>query len=372
METKLNIKEEQTLDILMNEENISDEILQQLESDEELLHTLRDAQMLRSAIMDKDINVESKLKEFHTKHETSRYSRNKRKSWLIYTYTTVATIAAVMLIVFLMHSPEKPYNEKGSLLVFEAKEQPVESVTLQTKSGKSINIKDKTKNIIKPIAIPKEVSSSKDNEIMILAVPYGESFDITLPDGTIAYMHPGSQLIFPSSFNNSERIVELQGEAYFQVVKDTNHPFIVKTGTLETIVLGTEFDVTAYDDRPINVTLVNGSVNVVTNNHKLKLAPGEQATVDENTSINAKNVDVSQYTMWRDGYLFYDNMTLEDIMRSIGKIYNHSVVFYNKEQLHIRMRFIAERNKGIENILNTLNSINRIHASISDGVIIIK
>lgn len=378
MEDNSNKIEEQALDILANEENISNDIIQQLEDNIELLDTLRDAQMMRSIVTGNNIHVdiEARLSDFHSKHAMGkqRKVRKHEKYSTYYIYTAIAAAAATILCFFMLYHSEKPAMENASVIVFEAEKQPTECVTLKTQSGKIININDRQTSRNKAYSTPvtEETNAGNNIEIMVLAVPYGESFDITLPDGTVAYVHPGSQLTFPSSFNDGKRTVRLNGEAYFKVAKDPQHPFVVKTEKFETVVLGTEFDVTAYSDQPAKITLITGSVNVRTSTENLKLTPGEQASVGENFSISVENTDVSEYTMWRDGYLYYDNMTLEDIMRSIGKTYNLSVAFYNKEHLGLRMRFIAERHSSIESILNTLNNMNKIQASVSNGVIIVK
>jgi ferric-dicitrate binding protein FerR (iron transport regulator) len=106
---------------------------------------------------------------------------------------------------------------------------------------------------------------------MTLSVPFGKSTDITLPDGSIVYLHPGSRLVFPVTFEGDQRVVKLEGEAYFKVAKDASHPFVVMTEHFETTVLGTEFNIKTGNSEQgtaAELTLVSGSVAFKSNSLK--------------------------------------------------------------------------------------------------------
>ena len=164
----------------------------------------------------------------------------------------------------------------------------------------------------------------------------------------------------------------LDGEAYFKVTKDATRPFVVMTDETETTVLGTEFNVKTGTGARTEITLITGSVALRLNHRKpiiagedgqemIILKPGQQAVHDaQNVDLRINQVDVQPYEFWRDGYLYYDNVELKDIMEAIGKNFNMTVEFRNTEAMHYKMRFITERNNGIEAALDMMNRMKKV------------
>ena len=145
---------------------------------------------------------------------------------------------------------------------------------LEEKDGTKINVQKE--HITYENAIDNKKSALIYNELVI---PRGGEFSLTLSDGTVVYLNAESKLRFPVQFDGNNRIVELEGEGYFQVVHDENAPFVVKTAGMNVQVLGTEFNVSAYtEDTVIQTTLVSGSVRVSSNDSDktVVLKPGEQ------------------------------------------------------------------------------------------------
>lgn len=154
----------------------------------------------------------------------------------------------------------------------------------------------------------------------ILSVPRGGQFTIVLPDGSRVWLNSASKLRYPTAFSGGQRLVELEGQGYFDVRKDAEHPFIVKTKTLDVEVLGTGFDVMAYpDERSMNTTLVEGAVRV----KDVMLKPGQQARMEYSTGcIYVEPADIQQVTAWKTGFFEFDNANLADIMRQASRWYD--------------------------------------------------
>ena len=170
-----------------------------------------------------------------------------------------------------------------------------------------------------------EEQSGKSNELVI---PRGGENTVILADGTTVHLNAGSKLTYPVRFAGKRRIVRLEGEAYFDVAGDENHPFVVQTHLGEITVLGTEFNVNAYADTPVcYTTLVHGKVKFSTlNAETVTLSPGEQAVVFANSSTKRK-VDLEEYVGWVDGMYIFNDRPLGDIMKTFERWYDIQVYY---------------------------------------------
>ena len=158
-----------------------------------------------------------------------------------------------------------------------------------------------------------------------LSTPRGQLFKIVLPDGTKVWMNANSSLSYPSKFIGAERSVELHGEAYFEVTKNPNQPFIVKTAQQEIKVLGTHLYINAYDNEPITkTTLVEGKIEVQHHHQKMLLTPNQQA-LTKGAILNKKNVDALEYITWREGYFTFHNASPNEIMQQLARWYDLNV-----------------------------------------------
>lgn len=162
-----------------------------------------------------------------------------------------------------------------------------------------------------------------------LTVPRGGQFNIVLPDGSRVWMNAASSMRYPTAFNGNSRVVELQGQAYFEVAHDAHKPFSVKVNDLEVQVLGTRFDVMAYaDEKSINTTLLEGLVNVKNGAMEQQLRPGQQAIVNPATgNMVVRAVDVDQVIAWKTGFFEFDNASLDDILRQLARWYDIDISY---------------------------------------------
>lgn len=206
-----------------------------------------------------------------------------------------------------------------------------------------------------------QISYSGTNDKIIyntLSNPRGSRvINLLLSDDSKVWLNSGSSLRYPTAFIGNEREVEITGEAYFEVTHNTAMPFKVKKGNNEIKVLGTHFNVNAYDDEPdIKVTLLEGVVNVNSVNASIKLKPGEQAQINSSGEISMnKEVNVNEVIAWKEGFFEFENMQLPDIMRQIARWYDVQVVYElpnNKKQFGGRI----SRNLSLTGVLNLLET----------------
>lgn len=168
------------------------------------------------------------------------------------------------------------------------------------------------------------INNSKDSW-SVLTAPKGEKAQFILPDGSKGYLNSGSTLRYKNNFNK-ERIVQLEGEGFFDVMKDKKHPFIVQTPVLSVTALGTRFDVCAYnDEETIRTTLESGRIKIgISQSDKFWiLKPGEQNIYNRNTDISTVNmVNTDLYVSWKENILRFDNAGFIDIVKKMERWYD--------------------------------------------------
>ena len=195
-----------------------------------------------------------------------------------------------------------------------------------------------------------------------LIVPEGTEYSLQLSDGTNVHLNAGSTLVFPSTFDNASRVVELSGEAYFEVTH-SGVPFIVKSNVMNVKVLGTTFNMTAYPGDPTaTTTLLTGKVAVTchtpsdTLGQTTVLTPGLQACfhVQENI-LKVDSVDTAERIAWTRGEFAFEDVELGRIMTIIGRSFALDVVFDNPELKDIKCFISIQRDKGYNEILKILH-----------------
>ena len=164
-----------------------------------------------------------------------------------------------------------------------------------------------------------------------IATPRGGQFQVVLPDGTEVWLNAASSLKYPTSFNSSERRVELTGEAYFEVAHDKARPFrVISANNQEVEVLGTHFNINSYkEEREIKTTLLEGSVKVsqlVTHSTKI-LIPGQQAISTTGSAVLVKDADLREVVAWKNGEFVFNDQTLQTIMHQIARWYDVDIEY---------------------------------------------
>ncbi|MFC4211251.1 FecR family protein [Pedobacter lithocola] len=154
-----------------------------------------------------------------------------------------------------------------------------------------------------------------------IETPLGGQYQINLPDGTKVWLNSGTKLTFPDRFTDAKRKVELSGEAYFEVAKDKNHPFLVSSNAQQVEVLGTHFNVNSYSNEPfVKTTLLEGSVKVFNSISEKTIVPGEQITW-RNNYFDVEQIDPSIAIDWKNGEFRFKDEGLESILRKLSRWY---------------------------------------------------
>jgi ferric-dicitrate binding protein FerR (iron transport regulator) len=188
-----------------------------------------------------------------------------------------------------------------------------------------------------------------------IEVPLGQMSNVRLPDGTTVQLNSGSNLKYSGDFSSGERMVSLEGEAYFDVAKDKSHPFVINTPFLDFKVYGTSFNIQAYsDETEINTTLVEGSLGILGKSGKeyLKLSPGENANYDKETKeIKVGEVNLDMYTSWKEGMINFRNEKLQDVALKMERWYNVEIRISNQQLANELYFGTIMKNKPIDQIL---------------------
>ena len=285
----------------------------------------------------------------------------------------LAMAASIALVLFLYFGKKHHHLDvpEGAVVAYEAEaENSQSSVTLQKGDEEPMTVASNQASCAKVNAIGATANATTAVR-NILTTPANATAEVTLADGTVVMVNAGSKLVYPQTFSGSTREVELQGEAYFKVPHDVKHPFIVKANVISTKVLGTEFNVRYYSSKDVHVTLLQGSVAVSTSSSTKRLKPGEDAVLYGGV-LSVRAVDTMEYTAWKDGEFYFDNETLLNIAKEIGKWYQVSVIFQNPAKMHTRIFFAAPRDGGIEELLEVLNSLNKAKFTYHDGQVVIE
>lgn len=208
-----------------------------------------------------------------------------------------------------------------------------------------------------------------------LTTPVGGEYSLVLSDGTKVFLNADSELKYPVEFSDGKRIVDLKGEAYFEVHKDSLRPFIVRMNGAEVTVLGTSFNVNTYgDDGQIYTTLVNGSVRVssVKNGQEEILKPGMQSVMNVQSGLlTVRKVDVEPYVAWREGRFVFRAMTLDLIMRQLQRWYDFEVFYQNSELKDYEFRGVIKRDMDLDKVLSVIKATTNVDFEVKGKVITI-
>ncbi len=203
-----------------------------------------------------------------------------------------------------------------------------------------------------------------------ISTPKGGQYQIALPDGTMVWLNAASSLKFPSSFTGNDRLVSLTGEAYFEVAKDKKKPFKVQTEQQEVEVLGTHFNINAYDDEGVvKTTLIEGSVKVkLPSNKSALLKPGEQSLVSNDIKVN--QVDANSAIDWKQGLFWFNDESIYSIMRQFSRWYNIEVE-YRGDVRNVRFGGQVSRMKNLAQVLRIMELTKSIQFRVEGNKIIV-
>ena len=217
-----------------------------------------------------------------------------------------------------------------------------------------------------------------------IATPKGGEYQLILPDGSKVWLNAASSLRYPTAFSGKERVVELRGEAYFEVAHLTTKeghvsmPFRVhvmpadKGGEgMDVQVLGTHFNVMAYaDEQSINTTLLEGSVKLSKGDKEALIRPGEQAKLKEDNGFKVVQVDTEEAVAWKNGLFRFNEATIEEVMRQVSRWYDMEVVYVNGAPKDL-FRGEIYRNVSVSKVLKVLEA-SGVHFTVEGKKILVQ
>lgn len=206
-----------------------------------------------------------------------------------------------------------------------------------------------------------------------LATPRARQYRLTLPDGTKIWLNASSSIRYPIAFTGKERRVTITGEVYMEVAKDAGRPFIVTTRHSDITVLGTHFNIMAYEDEPaVNTTLLEGSVKISIPGKQTAtiIKPGEQASVgNEGDDIKVKKVNAANIAAWINGFLSLKDCSVQEFMNQLSRWYDVDIEYAGKAPQQ-RFGGLINRNTSLSDILSVLDT-GGIHTKLEGKKIIV-
>ena len=301
----------------------------------------------------------------------------------------VSGVAAACLILFAVTRfiPHEPVPEKTILDLAQVKSGSPKA-TLIFDNGKKIQLNAddtfeiKIKNTIvkdgENTGLKYELSDSLSTretdetvEYNTLVVSRGGEYILTLSDGTKVWLNSETELKYPVRFTGNTREVSVKGEAYFEVKRDTLHPFIVHTPYSDTKVLGTSFNVSAYEDETTTaITLVSGKVEVYYQHEKCILKPGWQAVAkNKSGTLETREVDVADYVSWKDGMFEFNDMPLEQLVSQLSRWYDVDFFFANSKIRNFKFTGAIKRSNTLLFMLEFIEKTSNVYFKVNGNVI---
>ncbi|WP_316794413.1 FecR family protein [Pedobacter frigoris] len=272
------------------------------------------------------------------------YATNKpANSWQWIKYAAAASVVLMLSVtLFLMLNPRTnnnrltasandvdPGGNKAILTLANGKKIVLDDASkgqISTQTGINITKTADGQVVYNVTGDENTISEPTQNTI---STPNGGQYTIVLSDGTKVKLNAASSLTFPNSFMKSDRVVELKGEAYFEVAKQTGKRFQVLSEGQTVEVLGTHFNINAYtNEEKIKTTLLEGSVKVLLGQNNMMISPGQQVLADRtSTSLSKKDIDPEKEVAWINDQFFFDNDNLKSVMREVSRWYDVDIVY---------------------------------------------
>ena len=316
----------------------------------------------------------AELKQQIQPDQTDKNSNKKRKP--IKLWLRISAAAAAIFIIVSIGLVLQNQNQNVKNVFHNDIPAGMNSATLTLDNGKKIILSNANSGqlasesgiLITKSADGEVIYSIKNqtenaaNKSHTLSTVNGQTYRLQLPDQSKVWLNAASSIKFPASFAGiKNRKVELTGEAYFEISKDKEHPFIVKTTQQEVQVLGTHFNINSYEDKHnTSTTLLEGSVKI-TNEHKKQqlLKPGETALVNNKENILVSPADIKSAMAWKNGDFRFNEERIDEIMLKISRWYDIEVTYHgpiSKEKFSGKI----SRNKNISEVLNMLSYSNAV------------
>lgn len=225
-----------------------------------------------------------------------------------------------------------------------------------------------------------QANSTKEILYNTVTTPRGGQYALTLPDGTKVWLNAASSLRYPVTASNEKRVVELTGEAYFEVATVQRSqgkgkiPFIVSVEGMEVEVLGTHFNIMSYGEEPaLQTTLLEGAVRVTHKDMSVLLEPGQQVQLPKSGNLYmSESVDLKQVMAWKNGYFRFNDTNVTTIMNQLGRWYDFTAVYENDKVKELDFGGIVSRKDQIQEMLELMELTGAVHFDVEGRTILVK
>lgn len=364
--------------IMPDEQRLLDSWMKEKEEHKQLFERLRkDTRFAEEYGIFREVDTTRAWETFRVKNGLGRQRR--MTTWIKY----VAVIALPLLVagVWLLYprGGEQSIPVAQNTKIVKREVSPVLEVV---GGGKVILEKEKDKMIEAGRGVDVQQSSgmlvysdsvvSEYVDTNVLRIPKGGEFKLQLADGTRVYLNSATDLRYPVAFTGPERRVYLKGEAYFEVAKDVEHPFIVVTDDVQVRVYGTSFNVNTLGADGVRTVLVEGKVGIRGQDldREYVLKPNEFAFYDRNSrDMKIETVDPDLYTLWRKGIFVFERETLENIMNTLSLWYDMEVFFQSESAKQLHFSGHMKRYEQIEDILHAITDATGVVFTINDRTV---
>ncbi|WP_127125612.1 FecR family protein [Pseudoflavitalea rhizosphaerae] len=323
--------------------------------------------------------LESKLNELQQFDENAAWNKmiaagkwepvNKKKVHRLFSQRWQYAAAAVLFLAIgsgVYYLVAKTDSTEQPVAVVENTEiLPGKNQAILTIGDSVINLSDQKTGIVtagNAITYNDGEKIAKSNKLITLSTPRGGQFQAVLPDGSKVWLNAASSIEFPSKFSSKERAVKVSGEVYFEVAQNQQAPFMVMAGNTTVQVLGTSFNINAYnDERVVRTTLVNGSVRVLpleANGRNVILKPGQQAVSSDNGEITGVfSPELANILAWKNGFFSFDKADIETVMRQMERWYDIKVQ-YRGTIPTVKLNGDLDRQIPLSDVLKYLSRLN--------------
>ncbi|RHR80898.1 FecR family protein [Odoribacter sp. AF15-53] len=243
-----------------------------------------------------------------------------------------------------------------------------EARDLKEQDGTSIKVSETGK-----LSYEKERANASAKAVMNrVEVPRGGEFSLVLEDGTQVWLNAESELRYPIHFMGKERVVYLKGEAYFNVVKNSDAAFLVQVDEFTVKVYGTEFNVNAYEADRVETVLTQGSVSMRCGDEEVMLKPNQKgAYFKSDGAMRVEDVNVLSYVAWKNGDFIFKDESLESIMNKLARWYDLDVFYQNKELKEIRLSGNLKRYKDVQDLFNAFEKISEARIKVDGRTVVV-
>ena len=255
--------------------------------------------------------------------------------------------AAVILIAIVGYRSFIAESETSSYNLFTATEEETGCILINSDGSMEVIIREE-------LNLRDEAYQGKDH--YTIETPSGKNLRVILPDSSQVLLNAHSRLSYTQK---KERHATLEGEAYFEVRKDKEHPFVVQAGTARACVLGTSFNIRHYEQEQIHITLLTGSLAIeseATNNPEI-MKPGDDASLQEDGQFIIQKKGETSRPMWTSGYFSFDDAPLSEVLCELGRWYNINVTVLHPEATTRNLHFKCKRSLELDDILEILNEL---------------